>query len=152
MEKQDICSSECLCVPLCECLTEIWKYRETEISRLLLFFFLFDPAYPPAVKNHVFPLKTARLPQIKLNNVRAVNPCVFQQLKPPHPPLRMSASGPPLRWPCSQAARLPVPDRDNSRPPSDFLPRCDHAIVCPQISPSCSLQLHFFLNFGFVEQ
>lgn len=38
---------------------------------------------------------------------------------------------PPLHWPCSQAARLPVPDGDDSRPRSDFLPQCNcSCVVC----------------------
>lgn len=88
-----------------------------------------DPLHPPAVKNEVCPLKTALI-QIKLNEVSAANPCVFQQLKqPPHTPssltnewVKPAASGPPLDWPCSQAARLPLADGDDSRRRSDFLP------------------------------
>lgn len=54
--------------------------------------------------------------QIKLNEVRAANPCVFQLLTHP-PPHHPHCIWPPLHWPCSQAARLPVPRRRQQQAP-----------------------------------
>lgn len=137
------CRSAVLCSPL-------WRNRDPSFV-CFFFFLLCDPAYRPAVKNHVSPLKTGLLQQIKLNNVRAVNPCVFQQLKPPHPPLRMSASGPlssplallpscqtPSPWPRQQPAAL--------RLSALLWPRkrlCVHKNLSLWIS--FSLKLHFSL-------
>lgn len=56
---------------------------------------------------------------------------MFQLAKQTPPPLtnqwvKLAASGPLLRSPCSQAARLPVPDGGDSRPPAPTpLSHCD---------------------------
>lgn len=58
--------------------------------------------------------------------------CFSWRNKPPPPPpltnqwVKLAASGPLLRSPCSQAARLPVPDGGDSRPPAPTpLSHCD---------------------------
>lgn len=109
------------------------------------------PSIPPQWKR-CFPPKTTLI-QIKLNEVSVANPSVFQL--PKYPPLSPSAPPslpyewagqarciwPPLHWPCSQAARLPVPDADNSRPRSDFVPRCNcRCAVCVRAC-ACTVNL-----------
>lgn len=92
-----------------------------------------DPRASPRSENPCLPPKMALI-QIKLNEVTAAYPCVFQILRHP-PPLpnewvKPTASGPPSYWPCAQAAQLPVPHGGNSRPLSDVTSHCDCICVC----------------------
>lgn len=67
---------------------------EAEICRLLLFSVTLCAPHPPThSENRCLPPKTTLI-QIKLNEVCADNPCVFQLLNTPHPHSRTSASGP----------------------------------------------------------
>ena len=86
------------------------------IRRLLLFSMT---PYVPRSEKRCLPPKMALI-QIKLNEVSVANPCVFQLLKHPLPYQWVGQARciwRPLHWPCSQAARFPVPDRGDSRPP-----------------------------------
>lgn len=80
------------------------------------------PRVSPCSEKRCLPPKMALI-QIKLNEVRAANPCVFQLLThpPPHHPHKWVGQAhciwPPLHWPCSQAARLPVPRRRQQQAP-----------------------------------
>ena len=68
-----------------------------------------------------------------MKSERLIPVCFSWRNKPPPLPpshtnewVKLAASGPLLRSPCSQAARLPVPDGGDSRPPAPTpLSHCD---------------------------
>lgn len=91
-----------------------------------------DPRASPRSENPCLPPKMALI-QIKLNEVTATNPCVFQilrQLPLANEWVKPTASGPSSCWPCAQAAQLPVPNGGNSRPLSNVTSHCATVCVC----------------------
>lgn len=63
-----------------------------------------------------------------MKSERLIPVCFSWRNKPPltNQWVKLAASGPLLRSPCSQAARLPVPDGGDSRPPAPTpLSHCD---------------------------
>lgn len=102
----------------------------------------------PRSEKRCLPPKTALI-QIKLNEVSLVNPCVFQLLKHPHLPLRMSASGPlstvpALKLPDSQSLTETTAGR-----PQTFCPAAMCVCVCVYIWKYmlyCKFVLHFSLS------